>query len=233
MSKLGMAGAVVGVGGTGAAGIYGAHKMGWFGGSSTEKPKDEEKSKKEEQNKYLIGKTKDEFIKASTNNNGGCLDNIFKEWTVPATLAEPSSAVSLDATPKETEGCLVFNWEKKREGEESPKENNLRFVWSLAKGNAGFAVYVSGTAADAEKDNIKVTFDGAAYVFKKNNDKWEVGNRIDLKKDNQALEQSTDIAGKFPKLAAAMKGKLEGLKEVEGEYWGFLESNGGDRKSVV
>lgn len=154
------------------------------------------------------------------------MDGVFKQWTVQENLAEPSATVSLDATPKETEGCLAFNWEKKSEGEENPKENNLRFVWSLSKGNTGFAVYVSGTVTDVEKDKIKVTFEGAAYVFKKNNDKWEVSSRLELKKDSQTLEQTTDIAGKFPKLAAAMKGKLEGLKDVEGDYWGFLDNDG-------
>lgn len=110
MSKTSVALAATGVGGTGAAALAGAHYMGAFGGYGED----------------YVGDKKGQLL----SYNGNCLNRTFgRKWTTARSI----STISKENKPEikfegegKTKGCLVYNWNKWKEGE--VLKGNFRFV---------------------------------------------------------------------------------------------------------
>lgn len=156
-------------------------------------------------------------LKDFKNNSGPCLEHTFsKDWSEADGIKEITSGEATLETASESKGCLVFNWDKEKK-DTNWKGSNFRFVWTVARGKSGFAVYLTGTL----EDNNAVKFEGIGYWFKQGDgDKWKAEKKLEIAGGSKTLNTS-DLADKFPQLGDKLQ--IDGAKS---KYWGFLKDEG-------
>lgn len=149
----------------------------------------------------------------------GCIVGLFPDLK-NMTSSDTSSEAKLDGTvlgndnKKDTEGCLVVNWNKENfvSGNDVKWKGGFRFLWSIknSKNNKGLVVFAVG---DPVKGG-KVKWTGDAYSLEKNGtDAWKVSKKISIESSGKEV----DANGKFPK-----------AKKIKPSYWGFLDEPSGD-----
>lgn len=222
MSKLGVAAATMGVGGTGAAGTYTAYSLGAFGGGGGA-------SNKHSPGRSSMASTSADF--QQTNRKGRCFSSnqgtsgIFDKWATNGTVGEAKdslttvsqqSDVQWDSTSNgSVQGCLDWQWEIKNNRWE---ESSFGFVWVVAKGDKAFSVYLTAKGTSEKKFEI----DGVAHAFKRESEGWKTTHKLDVQKKELSGD---DIKAKFPqndKNLSAFKTWVG----IGNNYWGFLDDGG-------
>lgn len=172
-----------------------------------------------------LPKTLEDF---KQNGAKGCVDYLFPSLDVKQQgTGNISNTDKVDASTFTSEAsksgasCLTINWEKDSfSTNENNWKGNFRWLWSFAKGDKGFMMFISASPSATEKE---LTLSGIFYLLTKDaKTNWKIEKNKEINSGKKINKDQFESL--FPKVGAALKTNEK--YKPKNDYWGFV--NGKD-----